>query len=142
MSEIEKFPRAVPAPAPAPKLAIVPKQPTADQRLAIRNLLDKHFDDGVGCYLDGMDDQKVAERVGVPRLIVEQIRDAGWGPVKVNPEMVALRAEVAALKAELEKQSADVAKAYSEGSAAAMRAYQGLGIKLDALLARVEKSVA
>ena len=50
--------------------------PTPDQRVKIRSYLDKHFDDGQGCYLDGMSDLKIAEAVGLPRVAIETIRES------------------------------------------------------------------
>jgi hypothetical protein len=74
------------------------KQPTPDQRLAIRGHLDKSFDDNAGMYLDGMSDQRVAELVGVPRVCVESIRELAYGPIKVDPVIAGLRAEIADIK--------------------------------------------
>ena len=113
---------------PAQKpLSIVPKAPTNDQRLAIRGHLDKSFDDKAGCYLDGLSDQRIAELVGVPRVVVEQIRDAGWGPVRVSPELAALRSDIAALKAQMAEHE---------------KARVKLANDLAALSSRVEKVVA
>lgn len=113
-----------PAPPPEPKQAeIIPmnaskpaatvtaiSKPSADQRLQIRNLLDRHFDDATGGYLDGMSDQKVAEAANVPRIVVEQIRDAGWGPLRISPEVMELRAELAKAGAELSRATAELHK--------------------------------
>ena len=79
------------------------REATNDQRVLIRNLLDKHFDDAVGTYLDGMTDAMVAEKASVPRVVVERIREAAYGPIKVDPEIQAIRTELAALKAQAEK---------------------------------------
>jgi hypothetical protein len=87
----------------------VPREVTADQKQRTRALLDKHFDDGVGMYLDGMSDQRVAEVVGVPRVIVEQIRDAAYGPIKVDPMLAETRQEIAALKQKIEALSKEAA---------------------------------
>ena len=77
------------------------RAPTPDQRAAIRGLLEKHFDDGEGAYADGQSDQTIAEAVNVPRLVVEQIREVGYGSIRVNPELVALLREVKAARADL-----------------------------------------
>ena len=77
------------------------KDPTPDQRLKIRSALDKSFDDGAGAYLDDMSDDRIAEAVGVPRVVVSRIREAAYGPIKVDPEVVKLHREIDALKAEL-----------------------------------------
>jgi hypothetical protein len=76
--------------------------PSADQRLKIRSLLDKHFDDGVGMYLDGMTDQRLSEMVGCPRIVVETIREVGYGPIRVDPVVAGLRGELEAIKRQLD----------------------------------------
>ncbi len=81
--------------AAAPEIT---RQITPDQRLAVRNLLDHHFDDGVGGYIDGFSDQKVAEQAGVPRIFVERAREAAYGPIRLDPVVGQLREDVAALK--------------------------------------------
>lgn len=79
-------------------------QPTGDQRMKIRGLLDKHFDDAAGHYLDGMSDQKIAEAVNVSRVTVEQVREAAYGSIKINPELLAVMAEIASLGTAIEGQ--------------------------------------
>jgi len=78
------------------------REATPDQRVMIRAALDKSFDDSVGTYLDDMSDQRIAELAGVPRIIVERIREAAYGPIKVAPVMLELRTTVTALKADIE----------------------------------------
>lgn len=79
------------------------RQPTSDERVRIRNFLDKSFDDAAGCYLDDMSDVRIAELVGVPRIIVERLRETAYGPLLLTPEMVNLRTEMASLKADISK---------------------------------------
>jgi hypothetical protein len=88
---------------PQPQPAVVtPREPTSDQRTLIRKLLDANFDDELGFYAAGWSDARIAEEVNVPRLVVERLRDTAFGPLKVTPEIVALREEVAKLFAKLE----------------------------------------
>lgn len=94
------------AKAPEPVAAI--REATPQQRTTIRNYLDKHFDDAAGTYLDGMSDQKIAEAVNVPRMIVERMRDTAYGPIKVDPEIQAIRTELATIKAQADKLAAAV----------------------------------
>lgn len=84
-------------------MAEIPKPTTltTDQRVKIRSLLDKHFDDGVGRYLDGYSDQKIADAVGVPRVVVEGIREPGYGPIKIDPEIVRLMDEVSKMEIDM-----------------------------------------
>ena len=101
-SELAKvIPMAKPAAAAEPTSI---RDATPDQRVMIRSELDKHFDDSVGAYLDGMSDNRIAEKVGVPRIVVERIREAAYGPIRVDPEMQALRSQIDLLKGEIEGQ--------------------------------------
>jgi hypothetical protein len=106
------------------------REPTTDQRVQIRNLLDKHFDDAKGKYLDGMSDQKVAEAANVPRAIVERMRETAYGPIRVDPEVAAIQA----LVAELGKQVDAAAEEHTK-----LRARQ---VALEERLGRLEKARA
>lgn len=77
-----------------PKPPLTPREPTQAERLKIRAVLDKHFDDGAGCWLDGFSDQKAGEACAVPWSLVTRIREAAYGPIRVDPEVAALRAEM------------------------------------------------
>lgn len=79
-------------PAPARKL-------NADERLQVRGLLDKHFDDSKGEYLDDVSDAKIGEMVNVPWALVSAIREAAYGPIRVDPEFTALTKRVDVLDA-------------------------------------------
>lgn len=83
---------------------------TAAQKQRIRALLDRHFDDSAGAYLDAMSDQKVAEAVGVPRVHVETLREAAYGPIRISPEMAEARAELEALRKLLADEAARMAE--------------------------------
>lgn len=71
--------------------------PTNSQRHAIRALLDKHFDDSTGSYLDGKSDLIVAQTANVPRVVVEKIREAAYGAIRFDPEIDDLKKGLAAL---------------------------------------------
>lgn len=77
-----------------------------EHRLRIRDLLDKHFDDSLGRYLDGYSDQKVADEVMVPRAHVEGIRETAYGPIRNPPELDAATKAVADLEASYAKAEA------------------------------------
>lgn len=119
---------------PGPKAEVIMLQPvtkplTPDQRLRIRALLDKHFDDGAGRYLDGYTDQRVADELKVARVHVETIREAAYGAIRVPPEMEAAERAVAALEARLspaEKLLADFAKAVADAKACVEAARKAL----------------
>lgn len=89
--------------------AVPIREITAAQKQRVRSLLDKHFDDAIGAYLDGMTDLKVAEEVGIPRTFVEQIRDAAYGPIRISPEISDARAAIEALRKDIATQAAKVA---------------------------------
>lgn len=101
--------------------AVALREATADQRMKIRAHLDKSFDDSVGMYLDGLSDLRIAELVGVPRIIVERMRDTAYGPIKVDPAMQALREELAALKVAVDGQQAGIDNLKSKVVGAASR---------------------
>lgn len=102
MPEAPKVAAATPAAAPA-TAADVPREPTPKQRLAIRTKLDACFDDDAGCYLDGYSDQKIGEELNLPWSWVAKVREAAYGPIRVDAEVLALRAEIAALREEAKK---------------------------------------
>ena len=113
-SELVKVARKV-ANMNAQPIAI--RDATTEQRGKMRQLLDKYFDCDDGCYLDGWSDQKIAEQVGVPRLIVERSREASYGPILVTLALLETRKELAAIRDDLRaandllsSYSADIAK--------------------------------
>jgi hypothetical protein len=63
----------------------------------IRRLLEENFDDSLGEYLEGSDDQTVALAAKVPRVHVTTIREAAYGPIRVDPALAAARKEMAAV---------------------------------------------
>lgn len=102
-SELKKvvfMPPTPPAPAPVAHVTAI-RPITPDQRVAIRQLLEKHFDDGAGMYLDGMSDEKIAEKLALPRISVEHLREAAYGPILVDPVIAGLRAEQVQLKRDI-----------------------------------------
>lgn len=115
-------PPPTPSPEQEPTMAKPPTSPAplapldAQQRQRIRALLDKHFDDSVGAYLDGMSDHALAEILNLPRLHIEQMREAAYGPLRISPEMQTLqrdldrlRQDVAALRASIDSTARDLA---------------------------------
>lgn len=79
-----------------------PREATPQERVKIRAILDKHFDDGAGCWLDGYSDQKAGEEIGVPWALITRIREAAYGPIRVDPEVAALRAELVHIQREVQ----------------------------------------
>ena len=88
---------------------------TPDERMRIRHKLDGVFDDAKGMYLDSFSDQRVAEELKLPRKMIEQIREAAYGPIRTDPEIEQLRTDIASLVSQastLANRLADVEKRY------------------------------
>jgi hypothetical protein len=85
---------------PAIAQLALPREATTAERGKIRGLLDANFDDATGAYLAGYSDQRIADEVKVPRAIVTRIREVGYGAIKQDPELAAVRAELAKIRAE------------------------------------------
>jgi hypothetical protein len=81
--------------------AVPLREATADQRGAIRTLLDKFFDADEGASDDGWDDQEIAEEVNVPRVNVEQLREVAYGPIRVTPQEKLMRQDISTLRANI-----------------------------------------
>jgi len=98
------LPRPVAAKPASPITMEIPMTPvrpaTPDERMRIRHKLDEVFDDSKGMYLDGYSDQRVAEDLKLPRKMIEQIREAAYGPIRTDPELDQLRTDIAALVAQ------------------------------------------
>lgn len=69
----------------------------------IIGMLEERFDTTSGQYATGWSDQKIAEIAGVPRSVVTEVRDDGFGPIKADVEMQAMQAEQARIGKALEK---------------------------------------
>lgn len=119
---------AVERPAPTNTEAL-PRDATIDQKVKIRTLLDKHFDDLAGHYLDGYSDQRIGHEVDVPWGIVAKIRDAGWGPIRANPEFAAIRKDLKDLSDKVEaaaKVATEAQKIVSDLQASGLAIHQRL----------------
>lgn len=81
-----------------PIYPVVIPDPTQDQRYKIRQMLDKSFDDSIGCYLDGLSDQAIAQTLDLPRMMVERLREAAYGPLREHPDLTEIRRESAEVK--------------------------------------------
>lgn len=114
-ANVAKCPQCRPPKPKDAKMTVTPIKPPAaptasEQRTRIRGLLDKHFDDSIGTYLDDMSDEKIAEAVNAPRSLVERVRESAYGPILVSPEIAALRAELAAFRVDLEDRRSALAE--------------------------------
>ncbi len=101
-------PKPVPRPIAAKPISPVPleipmttlRPATPDERMRIRHKLDEVFDDSKGMYLDNYCDRRVAEELKLPRKMIEQIREAAYGPIRTDPEIEQLRTDITALIAQ------------------------------------------
>lgn len=57
----------------------------------VHNLLEAHFDDSTGLYLDGWSDERIAKDAGASADIVKRTRREGYGELKEDPEIALLR---------------------------------------------------
>ena len=83
---------------------------TSDDRAKIRGALEAHFDDGIGAYHDDWSDEKIATSLNVPRAWVERMREAAFGPIRLDPVMAGLRAEMTQAKRDLDAAKATLGK--------------------------------
>lgn len=57
-------------------------------------MLDGHFDEARGMYLEGYSDQRIGKELNIPWACVTQMREAAYGPILVDTEVENLRAKV------------------------------------------------
>ena len=72
-----------------------------DSKTRIRALLDKHFDDSRGAYLDGYSDQRVGAELDVPWKAVADLREVAYGPLREDPEVAAIKASIETMSVKL-----------------------------------------
>jgi hypothetical protein len=61
-------------------------------------LVEGHFDETKGCYLNGYNDERVSKELNLPRALIAKVREESGLKIKGNPEVIALRSELEALK--------------------------------------------
>jgi hypothetical protein len=108
------------------------RSPTPTQKKAIRDALDGNFDEEIGRYLDGLTDQKVAEKIGVPHAWVREIREKAYGEIKVNPDIEAIGLEVGRLSIFVK----ETEQAFGEKMQAVVASIKVLHQRLDKLEAK------
>ena len=120
---------------PAPK-ALPPEKTSLSptEKAAVRLLLDKHFDDAAGKYLDGYSDQRIGRECKVPWSLVTHMREAAYGEIRVDETAESLRADVAKLRADISQlrdKIAEMDEANESGWAGAQKALDALAEKVD-----------
>jgi len=65
-----------------------------DEKRRVRELLLAHFDDGLGRYAAGWTDVRIATEANVPAANVAAFREFVFGPLKVDPEIAAIKDEI------------------------------------------------
>ncbi len=99
--------------------ALKPRIPTVKEVLRIGEELDLHFVEGR--YRAGQSDQVLADRLDLPRAIVTRVREEGYGPLKGDPEVEALRSDLDTLGGMLTDVRARLARLEQRGSGGAAR---------------------
>lgn len=94
------MPTLVPKDSPA-VLPILPRSLNGKEMRLVSGLLDEHFDDKLGAFDAGWDDEKIACEIDVPRAAVVKLREEGWGVIKVDRVIEGLKSEAASLRAML-----------------------------------------
>ena len=75
--------------------------------------LEPRFDDEKGRYLGGQSDRSIADSVGVPMIHVKAIREAAYGELRADPDLLAIQAEATELGRRLRDLEARLAKLVS-----------------------------
>jgi hypothetical protein len=122
-SELRRIEARMPTKPPAAMPAVSAiRSPPAEQRSAIRRLMEQHFDEGEGCYLADWSDARIAMETGAPQISVERLRDAAFGPIRISPETIALRRDVADIRRTIDslKSGADALADQLRADAAAL----------------------
>ena len=55
-----------------------------------------------------MSDEKIAQELNIPRILVETLRETAYGPIRANPEIEKMAHAVIALRATLTKVQGEV----------------------------------
>jgi hypothetical protein len=100
---------------------------TSHEKAKLRVILDGHFDDQLGRYLDNYDDKKVGLETDLPWALVAQYRELAYGPIKPNPAIEAFTKELAIMQEELKALSNAI-----EAMRARFEAYSGRLVNLEA----------
>lgn len=61
-------------------------------------LLSDHFDTVAGRYVDGWSDEKIAKQTDIAKATVIEFRKAGFGEIKEDPAIAAIRSDINALE--------------------------------------------
>lgn len=75
---------------------------TAEERAKVRGFLERYFDEERGYYLEGQSDETIGRKAEVPFAAVTALREAAYGPLKGDPELIALKEVLAQQRKELD----------------------------------------
>jgi hypothetical protein len=104
---MEEQPAAVPYHGVLPPVAEPPRQPTREDRRAVRDKLDECYDEGAGRYSGAWTDTSVALALNMPRAWVSSVRDDFFGP-EANEADDAYAKAIASLATRLDKAETDL----------------------------------
>lgn len=71
---------------------------TTEERFKVRQLLDQHFDDKLGAYLNQYSDQRIGMELELPWKLVFDLREMAYGPIREDPRIAQIRNDMAALE--------------------------------------------
>lgn len=106
---------------------------TPGQKQQIRTLLDKHFDDSAGAYLDGYSDQRIGAELNLAWAHVSRLREVGYGPIRRDMEVDTLRAELRQAEDNAIAAVQKLAKSLEVSTSAFTAIASSIGSKIDAL---------
>lgn len=72
------------------------------------DILDAHFDVEKGAYEEGWDDKAVAVATELSESYVVKVREEVYGPLKMNPELVALGSEIELMRKTIEREAREM----------------------------------
>lgn len=78
------------------------RQPTRKEERIIYAELEEFFDEMHGQYVKGQSDQTLADRIGVPAIMVADLREEAFGPIKSSPEIEAFKQEMQSFARQLD----------------------------------------
>jgi|SRR5215469_2165411 len=80
------------------QMKTTPKVLTSADKGRIRHLLDLHFDDDNGRYIDEYTDQRIGSDLDIPWAMIKEFREAAYGPIREDERFDQLRKEIMAVE--------------------------------------------
>ena len=113
---------------------------TGEERRAVRDLLDRHFDDNTGRYIDGYSDERIGAELNLPWKLVTELRELAYGPLRGDSELDEIRSMICAIRSEVGKIATTMSAAIDAAQSAAMAAASKLDGRFSAAEERLAKA--